>query len=51
MAHWQKEVNESWKRLKENDDFPDGWHSPPAVLPRAPELADGVYYDPKKNTR
>lgn len=29
----------------------DGWNSPPAVMPRAGELAMGVYFDPEWNTR
>jgi len=29
----------------------DGWNSPPAVMPRAGELAMGIFYDPEKNTR
>ncbi|HEY3572056.1 MAG TPA: hypothetical protein VGP73_29285 [Thermoanaerobaculia bacterium] len=28
----------------------DGWNSPPAQLPRAGEIAMGIFYDPYRNT-
>ena len=30
---------------------PTSWESPPAQIPRAGELAMGVYFDPEWNTR
>jgi hypothetical protein len=51
MDEEEKRLELGYKLLVERDEAPDGWNSPPALIPRPGELAMGFYYDPNWNTR
>lgn len=46
-----EEAPERMRALKRAMPFLDnGWMKPPRVMPRPGELAQGVFYDPDRNT-
>jgi hypothetical protein len=51
MRQETKDLKEGYESLRKRDPFPDGWNSPPALIPGGFELAMGVCYDPDWNTR
>lgn len=51
MKEERRRLQVAYETVRREDRFPNGWDSPPAVMPRAGETALGFGYDPDWNTR